>query len=58
MNKGDLIEKIAAAHGISKTAAGGAIDTIYRRRNQYAEEGQPGYAGRIRHLLRWAAKGS
>ena len=28
MNKGDLIEKIAAAHGISKTAAGGSIDTI------------------------------
>jgi DNA-binding protein HU-beta len=28
MNKGDLIEKIAAAHGISKTSAGGAIDTI------------------------------
>lgn len=28
MNKGDLVEKIAAAHGISKTAAGGAIDTI------------------------------
>ena len=28
MNKGDLIEKIAAAHGISKTAAGGAIDTF------------------------------
>ena len=28
MNKGDLIEKIAAAQGISKTAAGGAIDTI------------------------------
>ena len=28
MNKGDLVDKIAAAHGISKTAAGGAIDTI------------------------------
>jgi DNA-binding protein HU-beta len=28
MNKGDLTEKIAAAQGISKTAAGGAIDTI------------------------------
>ncbi len=28
MNKGDLVEKIAAAHGITKTAAGGAIDTI------------------------------
>ena len=28
MNKGDLVEKIAAAHGVSKTAAGGAIDTI------------------------------
>jgi len=28
MNKGDLVNKIAAAHGISKTAAGGAIDTI------------------------------
>ena len=28
MNKGDLVEKIAAAHGISKTASGGAIDTI------------------------------
>ena len=28
MNKGDLIDKIAAANGISKTAAGGAIDTI------------------------------
>ncbi len=28
MNKADLIEKIAAAHSISKTAAGGAIDTI------------------------------
>jgi len=28
MNKADLIEKIAAAHGVSKTAAGGAIDTI------------------------------
>ena len=28
MNKADLVEKIAAAHGISKTAAGGAIDTI------------------------------
>ena len=28
MNKGDLVDKIAAAHGISKTAAGGAIDTM------------------------------
>jgi DNA-binding protein HU-beta len=28
MNKGDLVDKIAGAHGISKTAAGGAIDTI------------------------------
>ena len=28
MNKGDLVEKIAGAHGISKTSAGGAIDTI------------------------------
>ena len=28
MNKGDLVEKLAAAHGISKTASGGAIDTI------------------------------
>ena len=28
MNKGDLVDKIAAAHGISKTAAGGAIDTV------------------------------
>jgi len=28
MNKGDLVEKIASAHGITKTAAGGAIDTI------------------------------
>ena len=28
MNKADLVEKIAAAHGISKTAAGGAVDTI------------------------------
>jgi DNA-binding protein HU-beta len=28
MNKGDLVEKIAAAEGISKTAAGGSIDTI------------------------------
>ena len=28
MNKGDLVDKIAAANGISKTAAGGAIDTI------------------------------
>jgi DNA-binding protein HU-beta len=28
MNKGDLVEKIAAAQGISKTAANGAIDTI------------------------------
>jgi DNA-binding protein HU-beta len=28
MNKTDLVEKIAAAHGVSKTAAGGAIDTI------------------------------
>ena len=28
MNKADLVEKIAAAQGISKTAAGGAIDTI------------------------------
>lgn len=28
MNKGDLVEKIAAAHGISKTAALGAIDTF------------------------------
>ena len=28
MNKGDLVEKIASAHGISKTSAAGAIDTI------------------------------
>jgi DNA-binding protein HU-beta len=28
MNKGDLVEKIAGAEGISKTAAGGAIDTV------------------------------
>jgi DNA-binding protein HU-beta len=28
MNKADLVEKIAAAHGVSKTAAGGAIDTL------------------------------
>jgi len=28
MNKGELVDKIAAATGISKTAAGGAIDTI------------------------------
>jgi len=28
MNKAELVEKIAAAHGVSKTAAGGAIDTI------------------------------
>ncbi len=28
MNKGDLVDKIAAANGISKTAASGAIDTI------------------------------
>jgi DNA-binding protein HU-beta len=28
MNKGDLVERIATAHGISKTAAGGAIDTF------------------------------
>jgi DNA-binding protein HU-beta len=28
MNKGDLIDKISATNGISKTAAGGAIDTI------------------------------
>ncbi len=28
MNKGDLVDKIAAANGISKTAAAGAIDTI------------------------------
>jgi DNA-binding protein HU-beta len=28
MNKGDLVEKIAAANGISKTSAAGAIDTL------------------------------
>jgi len=28
MNKGDLVDKIAAANGISKTAAGGALDTV------------------------------
>jgi DNA-binding protein HU-beta len=28
MNKGDLVEKIAGAHDISKTSAAGAIDTI------------------------------
>jgi len=28
MNKGDLVDKIAAANGITKTAADGAIDTI------------------------------
>jgi DNA-binding protein HU-beta len=28
MNKGDLIDKIAAATGVSKTSAAGAIDTI------------------------------
>lgn len=28
MNKGDLIDKIAAETGISKTAAAGAIDTF------------------------------
>lgn len=28
MNKGDLVEKIAAGNGITKTAAAGAIDTI------------------------------
>ena len=28
MNKGDLIDKIAASTGISKTAAGAAIDTV------------------------------
>jgi DNA-binding protein HU-beta len=28
MNKGDLIDKIAAATGISKTSAAGAIDTF------------------------------
>lgn len=28
MNKGDLVEKIAAATGISKSAAGEAIDTL------------------------------
>jgi DNA-binding protein HU-beta len=28
MNKGDLIDKIAAATGVSKTNAAGAIDTI------------------------------
>ena len=28
MNKGDLVDKIAAANGISKTAASGALDTL------------------------------
>jgi DNA-binding protein HU-beta len=28
MNKGDLVEKIASATGISKTSATGAIDTL------------------------------
>jgi DNA-binding protein HU-beta len=28
MNKGELVDKIAAANGVSKTAAAGAIDTI------------------------------
>ncbi len=28
MNKGDLVDKISAANGISKTAAAGAIDTM------------------------------
>ncbi len=28
MNKGDLVEKIAAATGISKTSAAGAVDTF------------------------------
>jgi DNA-binding protein HU-beta len=28
MNKADLVEKIATAHGLSKTAAGKAIDTF------------------------------
>ena len=28
MNKADLVDKIASSQGISKTAAGGAIDTI------------------------------
>ena len=28
MNKGDLVDKIAAATGISKTSANGAIDTM------------------------------
>jgi DNA-binding protein HU-beta len=28
MNKGDLVDKIASATGISKTSAAGAIDTL------------------------------
>ena len=58
MNKADLVEKIAAAHGISKTAAGGAIDTIIDSVTECVEKGRSRYPGRIWDLFGFPAKGA
>ncbi len=58
MNKGDLVEKIAAANGISKTAAGGAIDTIVSAVTTALKKGDRVTLVGLRDLLGLATQGA
>jgi nucleoid DNA-binding protein len=55
MNKGDLVDKVAAANGISKTAAGGAIDTIVDAVTAALKKGD---SGGLRDFFNFAAQGA
>ena len=50
MNKTELIEHIAKHADISKAAAHARTGIDDRRRQDHPEEGQLGFAGRLRHV--------
>ena len=58
MNKGDLVEKIAASAGISKTAAAIAIDTLVSAVTSALKKGDRVTLVGFRDLLRFAAQGA
>ena len=56
MNKADLIEQIAQAAEISKSAAERAVDALVGAVKIQPAQGRDGDAGRLRHLLRGQAR--
>ena len=57
MNKADMIEQIAQAAEVSKSAAERAVDALVGAVKSTLKKGEHGHAGRLRHLLRQQARG-